>query len=162
MSSNVLRGALLALLVPAGLAHADGPRPGTATHPLWQQECGSCHVPYPPRLLPAASWTAVMDGLDHHFGTDASLTPEENATIRRFLVDNAGHGGATRDGKPLLRVTQTPWFLHEHSEELPASVWKRKDVGSPANCGACHANAAQGSFSERDIRVPGGGRRHDD
>lgn len=29
---------------------------------LWQTECGSCHVAFPPRLLPAESWRAMMSG----------------------------------------------------------------------------------------------------
>lgn len=148
----------LALLPLAGAAGADGPRLKPVSNPLWQQECGSCHVPYPPALLPAASWSAVMDGLSDHFGSDASLTAEEEARIRQFLAGNAGRGPAQKGGKPLLRITETPWFLHEHSEELPASVWKRKEIGSPANCAACHAGAASGRFNEHDIRIPGGGK----
>jgi hypothetical protein len=29
----------------------------------WHSECGSCHVAYPPRLLEAASWRTIMQGL---------------------------------------------------------------------------------------------------
>lgn len=153
------RAALLALALPlGGAALADGPRLGAASHPLYQQECGSCHLPYPPRLLPAASWNAVMDGLSDHFGSDASLTAEEAATLRQFLTANAGRRAAEKNGKPLLRITETAWFVHEHSEEMPASVFRRKEVGSAANCGACHTKAAQGSYNEHDIRIPGGGR----
>lgn len=160
MKNHALRrAALLALALPlAGAALADGPRLGAASHPLYQQECGSCHVPYPPRLLPAASWNAVMDGLSTHFGNDASLTDQEAATIRQFLNTNAGRGAAQKDDKPMLRITETPWFVHEHSEEMPASVFRRKEVGSASNCGACHTQAAQGRYNEHDIRIPGGGR----
>lgn len=162
MSRSICKRALpLALALAAGsaLADHDGERGRAVSHTLWQQECGSCHVPYPPRLLPAASWNAVMDGLAQHFGTDASLAPDEAASIRQFLVTNAGRRGAIgADGKPLLRITATPWFRHAHSEELPASVWKRKEIGAPSNCGACHAGAAQGDFSEHQIRIPGGRR----
>lgn len=45
----------------------------TATHPKWKAECGTCHIAYPPQLLPAPSWRRVMSGLDKHFGTDAGL-----------------------------------------------------------------------------------------
>jgi mono/diheme cytochrome c family protein len=37
---------------------------------------------------------------------------------------------------------------------VPPEVWKRASVGSAANCGACHGNAAQGNFSEREIKIP--------
>src|SRR5512146_2667484 len=57
----------------------------TARNALWQTECGSCHVAYPPRLLPAESWRAVMSGLDKHFGSDASLDPAAVREIGAFL-----------------------------------------------------------------------------
>ena len=42
-----------------------------AVPPAYTQECGSCHLAYPPGLLPALSWQRLMGGLDRHFGTDA-------------------------------------------------------------------------------------------
>src|SRR5512145_3377199 len=41
--------------------------------PEWLEECGACHIAYPPRFLPAESWREIMIGLDDHFGSDASL-----------------------------------------------------------------------------------------
>jgi hypothetical protein len=151
---------LLALAIPA---LADGPRLAPVQNPVWQEECSACHVAYHPGLLPAASWKAVVDGLGDHFGSDASLAPAETAALRAFLAGNAGTGkygrvASGKDGRPLQRISQMPWFVHEHGEELPASVWKRKEVGSAANCGACHGAAAQGRFDEREIKVPGGTR----
>lgn len=40
---------------------------------VYRDECGGCHVPYPPQLLPKASWQAIVAGLDKHFDSDASL-----------------------------------------------------------------------------------------
>ena len=54
---------------------------------------------------------------------------------------------------PEDRISRAPWFVREHDEVDPA-VWKRRAVGSASNCVACHVNAAQGSFSEREIRIP--------
>jgi hypothetical protein len=56
------------------------------TNARFQQECASCHMAFPPGLLPAASWTKMMSALDKHFGADASLTPAETAEITGFLV----------------------------------------------------------------------------
>ena len=42
-------------------------------NPVYKEECGSCHMAYPPGLLPARSWTKVMSGLDNHFGDNAEL-----------------------------------------------------------------------------------------
>jgi len=116
--------------------------------PVWLKECGSCHVAYPANMLPAASWKKLMGGLQDHFGTDASLTPDEQRHVTDFLVGQAGRGSASS-----LRITQSAWFRHEH-DEVRADVWKRAAVKSPANCQACHLEAAQGRFDEHAIRIP--------
>lgn len=121
-----------------------------------QQECGSCHVVYPPQFLSAASWRAVMDGLDKHFGTDASLDAATRSEILRYLQANAGRHDTSAGGKPLLRISATRWFVHEHSEELPRDIWRNPAVKSSANCLACHTAAEQGNYSERSLRIPRG------
>ena len=126
------------------------------TDPGYRQECGSCHVPYPPQLLPAPSWQAVMSGLDKHFGVDASLERPAQDAILDYLVRNAGRREASAGGKPLLRITETRWFQHEH-DELSARVWTLPAVKSPANCGACHTAAEKGDYAERSLRVPRAG-----
>jgi len=144
--------ALLIAGVPwAGPVLADGDR-YTATDPTWKAECGSCHVAYPPALLPAASWRAVMAGLDKHFGTDASLDPATHARITTFLERNAGRERGA-PAKPPLRVTETRWFVHKH-DEVPGAVWKSVKVKSPSNCAACHTGAERGDFDEDNLRIP--------
>jgi len=124
----------------------------TVSDPAYQAECASCHVAYPPRLLPARSWRALMSGLDKHFGTDASLDPQTAARITSFLEQNAGHDRAPTQ-PPALRISETRWFVHEH-DEVPARVWKNPKVKSAANCTACHVNADKGDYSEHSIRLP--------
>ena len=126
------------------------------TDPGYRQECGSCHVPYPPQLLPAPSWQAVMSGLDQHFGVDASLDRPAQDAILDYLVRNAGRREASAGGKPPLRITETRWFKHEH-DELSTRVWSLAAVKSPANCGACHTAADKGDYAERSLRVPRAG-----
>ena len=41
--------------------------------PAYVEECGSCHVAFPGRMLDADSWRAVNAGLEQHFGVDASV-----------------------------------------------------------------------------------------
>lgn len=148
-------GAILVLTTGGAFAEDDDDRRiRPLNHAAWRQECGACHVAYPPQLLPARSWRAIMAGLDQHFGTDASLDPQQHADILRFLEANAGPGRAAKDGKPLLRITETRWFIHEHSEELPANIWNRPSVKSPANCVACHTAADRGDYSEQTLRMP--------
>lgn len=131
----------------------------TVDHPAYQQECGSCHVAYPPQLLSAASWQAVMSGLDKHFGTDASVDEKTHSQISRFLQAHAGKRNTDLHGKPLLRITETRGFVQEHSEELPRDIWKHPAVKTPANCQACHTAAEKGNYSERTLRLPKGVRK---
>ena len=128
----------------------------TINNRAMQQECGSCHVVYPPQFLSAASWRAVMGGLDKHFGTDASLDAATRSEILHYLQANAGTRETSRGGKPLLRISETRWFMHEHSEELPRDIWRNPAVKSAANCSACHRTAERGNYSERSLRIPGG------
>jgi hypothetical protein len=123
------------------------------TNGKWQAECGSCHMAYPPQLLPASSWRPVMSGLDRHFGSDASLDAASAAEIGAFLESNAARGKRAAVDAGTLRITETPWFRREH-REVAALVWKGVSVKTPANCGACHTTAERGDFGERGIRIP--------
>lgn len=118
---------------------------------IWRQECGACHIAYPPGLLPANAWRSVMAGLKNHFGTDASLEPAQQNAVTDLLVRQAGHGRV--DPAAPLRITRSRWFLHEHDEIRPG-VWQRASVKSPANCQVCHRQAEQGDFEEHRVRIP--------
>ena len=123
------------------------------TNAKFQQECTSCHIAYAPGLLPAASWRKVMAGLDKHFGSDASVDAQDGKEITTFLLNNASKGWSATTAP--LRITETAWFKRKHdTDEIPASVWKRPQVKSPANCAACHLQAERGNFNEHDIRIP--------
>lgn len=139
-----------ALSAAAAPVHAERDR-FDVDNAAYRAECASCHIAYPPQLLPAASWRAIMRGLDKHFGSDASVDANTAAAIERYLVTNAGRGSAS--AKPPLRISETAWFKREH-DEVAAAVWQRKSVGGPANCGACHTKADQGDYSEDNIRIP--------
>lgn len=145
----------IALGLGSTLALADGPTRLTTDNAKFQQECASCHTPYAPGLLPAASWQRLMGKLDKHYGTDASLDVASTREIGQWLQANAGTYRRVSEEPPQDRITKSAWFLRKHREgEVPADVWKRPSVGSPANCGACHTNAAQGNFNEREVRIP--------
>ncbi len=122
-----------------------------ATSPQLKEECGSCHIVYPPNLLPAQSWRAVMGNLNKHFGTDASLDAATQKQLSAELQNAAG--GRSDGGRPVLRITQTRWFQHEH-DEVSNRTWRNPKVKSASNCGACHSYAAQGKFNEHDIHIP--------
>ena len=160
-SKNVLRMFAVVLLLTGGmvsLAHAEDDddeeeRMPAVKNVAWQAECGSCHVAFPPRLLPAESWRAVMSGLDKHFGTDASLDAPTAREIGAFLDKNAGSNGHSTSGKPILRITETRWFVREH-DEVSDRTWKNPKVKSAANCAACHTEAESGNYTEHSITIP--------
>lgn len=121
----------------------------------WKEECGSCHLAYPPRLLSRESWRAVMSGLDDHFGSNASLEPLVASEIGLFLDQNASSKSrpAVNGKEPALRISDTRWFHSEH-REVSDREWKNPKVKSPSNCGACHTRADSGSYNEHDIKMP--------
>ncbi len=169
------------LAVWVGLAHADddeagehgehgegGERGGDSVAPVtdatWRAECGSCHTPYAPGLLPVRSWTVLLGDLPHHFGEDASVS-EPALTALRAVASARGAdvspeplsvrlAAATRGTTP-LRISEIPWLRGEHREEIPASrVVGNPAVRSWAACAACHPDAVAGRYDEGRARVP--------
>jgi nitrate/TMAO reductase-like tetraheme cytochrome c subunit len=119
----------------------------------YDAECASCHMAYPPGLLSEQSWQNVMESLGKHFGTDASIDEKDKTEITIWLKKNAATKQKYRVVAPDNRITKTAWFIREH-DEIKADVWKRASIKSPANCGVCHTSAAEGIFSEKNIKVP--------
>lgn len=133
---------------------------------MYREECGACHVAYPPGLLPSASWRAIMNGLDDHFGENAELPADMTARLAGFLGDNASDRGdrlknarLLRDVKTQapLRITELPYFKQEHDEIPRRMVEDNPDVTSFSNCDACHQDAARGRFDEDTASIPGSG-----
>jgi hypothetical protein len=134
---------------PAASVRAAG-RLAVPANVTWKTECGACHLAYPPQLLPARSWQAIMGRLDEHFGTDASLDPKTAAQVTSFLEQ---HAGSDRGVTAATRITDTAWFHRKH-REVPPAVWTHADVRSPANCAACHRAAERGDYDEHGVRLP--------
>jgi len=154
--------AIFLLVLGMSQAHADGGRLAVPENAKWKEECGSCHIAFPPKLLTADNWQKMMGGLDKHFGANAVLDAKDNKEILDFLTRYAGSG--ERYSAASLRISDTPWFKREH-REVSAKEWVHPQVKSRANCTACHINAAnigRGIWSERDIRMPDGRRWEDD
>ena len=146
-------GLLAAMALLAHEAMASGSKVAAPANERFTAECGSCHLAYPPGLLPAAAWRDIMSGLGQHFGTDATLEPAAAAEIGAYLERYAGSAKRARAVPTSLRITQSGWFVREH-DEVAAAVWKRPAVKSAANCAACHTDAERGDFRERNIRIP--------
>jgi hypothetical protein len=124
-----------------------------AVNAKFKQECSSCHIAFPPGLLPAASWQKVMSGLDKHFGSDASMDLQDNKEITDFLITNSSNRWHAPSAP--LRITESAWFKRKHdANEISPSVWRNPKVKSPSNCAACHRQAESGNFNEHDISIP--------
>jgi cytochrome c553 len=119
----------------------------------YEAECASCHMAYPPGLLGQKNWQSMMSGLDKHFGTDASLDAKTQAEITQWLIKNAATREKYAAFAPENRITKTAWFIRKH-DEVRVDAWKRAGIKSPANCSACHADAAKGDFEEDRVRIP--------
>jgi cytochrome c553 len=119
----------------------------------YEAECASCHMAYPPALLSQQSWKNVMSGLLKHFGTDASVDSKTQAELTNWLMKNATTRQKYSETASENRITKTSWFIHKH-DEVRSEVWRREGIKSPANCGACHIDAANGVFSEKNIKIP--------
>jgi hypothetical protein len=143
--------ACVAIACGASAARADGGRVHrVATNPVYRDECGTCHVAFPPALLGASNWNRVLNGLPKHYGVDASVDAATLKTLAEWLTSNAAPKGLET---PDDRITRSRWFVDQH-REVPTSTWNRPSIKSAANCAACHANAAQGEFDEDRVRIP--------
>ncbi len=155
--TTCLRSTAAAVALSAALltaAHADRDRHMPEAVPAeYRSECGACHLAYPPGLLPAASWRALLGSLDRHFGTDSSLDPAALGRIGAWLETHAATGKRAEVSPPEARITATSWFARKH-RRIDACVWRQPNVRRPADCAACHAGAARGDFDDNDARVP--------
>jgi hypothetical protein len=140
---------------------ANFPMPGGKAY---LDECGSCHTAYAPGMLPARSWRKMMAELADHFGEDASLSEPQRMEITQALELLASDGSqATQRMRRVnaaipanaapQRISETGYFKFIHDEVRP-SIWKRKQIGTLANCIACHPRANDGRYGEREIRIP--------
>ena len=129
-----------------GGSHQYGPYPANYT-----EECGSCHVPYPPQRMTAAGWETQMRNLGKHYGTDASLDAGSAQRISAYLMANAASKEKLAPTEPTARLTKTRWFIKEHGDTPPKGQ-------SFSNCTACHTQAERGDFEERTLKTPKGWR----
>ena len=173
MKKSILLSLLIAGSLYAG-SFGFGEKRGVAsvTDKFYVKECASCHFAYQPGLLPSRSWKKVMKNLDNHFDTDASLEPQDNARILKYLVENSAEkftnykrskkiNNSIRSDETPIAVTATRYFINKH-KDIRKDLITQKEVKSLSNCMACHTTADKGSYSERDINIPNYGKWDDD
>jgi len=133
-------------------------------HKAWEEECGACHMAFTPGMLPARSWVLMMEGLQDHFGEDATIEPDMARDITDFLVKHAADNPDASDvmkriarSIPLqespLRIIEGKMFKYYH-DDIPNSMWQREQISSRLNCISCHTRAQEGRYLQREIKIP--------
>ncbi len=147
------------------------PNIAPASHPAYIEECGSCHLAYPPGVLPAESWSRILapEALADHYGDDAWLPEALVAELRAYLMSNAADGSARirerafavpgegQSESSLPRITETPYFVRKHNGIPARLVTDNPEVGSFSQCNRCHIGADTGVFDESQIDIQGFG-----
>ncbi len=135
---------------------------------IYVEECESCHLAYPPGLLPVKSWQGIMQGLEDHFGDNAELDDETYLHIsdylERFALRKGQQSGISQllrklPEDPPLRISELPGFISAHEEVLKQSETESMKEGFLSYCEDCHSTAANGVFDEEllhpdyDLRI---------
>ena len=123
----------------------------------WTKECSSCHLAYPPALLPLRSWKRMLDEQDRHFGEDLGLA--DAAVARLLALANVAPESwaarelstSVRDGEAPQRLTEVGRWKQMHAR-VPADRFKPPNAAGPHECDACHRDAASGIFHPRMIQ----------
>jgi hypothetical protein len=127
------------------------------------KECGSCHMVYPPELLPARSWAKIMGSLQDHFGDSAQLDAATQQRIHDYLVAHAADNApnehsvaimqSLRPGETPLRITRTPYIAGLHVALLDPAWGGYPRPKTVAECGVCHYLSQNGNFAWRNFTV---------
>lgn len=147
-----------------GLSLAERPAFGAAVatlDPVYAEECGACHLPHNPSLLPRASWALLMAGLDEHFGENAALDAETTADLTAWLDAHASESADTKPANRLravdpqkpFQITASPYWVRKH-RDIADAVFAGRAVGGKGQCAACHADGEAGRFYPANISIP--------
>jgi len=135
---------------------------GTVNNSTYTENCGACHFPYQPSLLPSGSWDKILKGLSDHFGEDVELDPESMNAIDEYLKAHAADNSPAKlsgkimksiGSKTPLRITRVPYIQRKHHEIEP-QVFERESIGSFSNCAACHIAAGKGVYDDDRVTIP--------
>ena len=148
------------------IANANVKQNYTALHADFVDECASCHMLYPPNLLPKDSWVKMMKDLENHFGDDASIDELTNISISNFLKQNSAENSTHQaslgilnslkdNNSTIIAISKTPYWVKRH-KEIDKNIFKQKNIRSRANCKACHTDIEYGLLENDLIKIPKG------
>ena len=166
MSSKTAVWAIVAALLLFGSSRAvqaESGRPiGPAMIVEYTTNCGDCHVPFRPELLPASGWAKIFSHLDEHFGKAVELSEENREGLFNYLQTYAADRSFTEIPRKIMkslgdktveRITDTPYILEKHDEIDPA-VYERASIGKFSNCIACHKRTVEGIYDDDKAVIP--------
>ena len=135
-------------------------------NPTYEEECGACHFPYQPELLPSGSWKKIMAGFDDHFGEEVEIDTKSINVISGYLISNSAEKSSAKRamkivsslrGRTPIRISEIPYIIDKHDEVDP-TVFNRESIGSLSNCPACHISAEKGIYDDDNVVIPPGSK----
>jgi hypothetical protein len=161
--SFVLRTTCVAVAALAPPYHAASARVLVPVHGAYLKECGACHMPFSPELLPAASWRRLMERLDDHFGESAKLDAATQSAITEYLVANSADHATNEQSRAVmaslgpgevpLRITQVPYIAGFHAAVLDPLWSPKPHPKTLAECSVCHHEAERGDYKVKNFSV---------
>lgn len=139
---------------------------------VYYSECGACHDPYPPFMLPDSSWERIRGGLSNHFGEEISPTMKkgenrislnDQTVVFNFLKQHSADKSTREISIKVMEsldgargrksITKIKYWKDTHAH-IPNEVFKSSKVKRKANCFACHKNFEKGMLEDIDIKIP--------
>ena len=135
-------------------------------------ECGACHNPYPPFMLPDTSWRRIQHDLKNHFGEEISprmkkgenrISLNDQTVIFNYLNKNSADKSTREISVKVMQslngargrksITKIKYWKDTHAN-IPREVFKSQKVKRKSNCFACHKNFEKGLIEDIDIKIP--------
>jgi len=136
------------------------------TNKEYLDECGECHFPYQPGLLPARSWDKLLnaEAMRDHFGDNAEMDTDTLRAIHDYAVENAADrswykrsrkiAAETSEGIAPLRITELRYIKRKHHDIPEKMVKGNKGVKSLSYCDKCHTQADEGVYDNDTVSIP--------
>jgi hypothetical protein len=130
---------------------------------VYVEECGGCHLAYPPGLLPAISWREIMLGLSDHFEDNAEMDQESADEISQYLDRHALRMGRpstmsqmlrNMPEDPPIRITELPAFVAAHDDVSVPQEDSTSEGDYLSRCAECHKDASKGEFDKDSTSQP--------
>ena len=132
----------------------------------YEEECGACHFPYQPGLLPKQSWNKLFEPkqLSDHFGDNAELDEKLRAEFNKYVTENSADNSWYKRSRKIMasleenqypiRITEIPYIKNKHKDISVKLIRDNKKVGSLSYCDKCHRSASKGIYDDDTVLIP--------